>query len=58
MKSKLNKTITALAITSKRWALKIIVSPEFILLNRERVKMSLEAMQKALEAEGKCTFIF
>jgi putative ABC transport system permease protein len=31
-----------------------IYSPE----SGARVKMSLEAMQKALEAEGKCTFIF
>ena len=31
-----------------------IYSPE----SGPRVKMSLEAMQKALEAEGKCTFIF
>ena len=31
-----------------------IYSPE----SGARVKMSLEALQKALEAEGKCTFIF
>jgi hypothetical protein len=42
------------AIRHQEFRIAGIYAPE----SGARVKMSLEAMQKALEAEGKCTFIF